>query len=494
MHNKQATRDWSPSDLDESPALRFRDMDEPTDDDLDLDASDIDLSDDPFPPEPELPAPVAPAIDIDEEDTADPHAASIFPVAGQGPEFPAAFVGGADQPVPRITIQAFCDRSDTAKRIQSIALDRRLAKATTTVETGGFDCAIASLRHQASPNLLILDLAAPPADILAGLDRVAEFVDQGTKAIVIGGANDVQFYRELVRRGVSEYLVAPVSAAQLIQSITRLFADPDKPFAGRVSAFIGARGGVGASSIAHNVAWCLAERFSANTTLVDLDIPFGTAGLNFEEETELGVGDALQRIDQIDEVFLDRLLTRKSEHFALFPAAASLHQDGEPPAEAFESLVSLVRRTSPFVVLDMPHAWTRWTRSTLLSADDVLVVTTPDLAGLRNAKGVYDFARAARPHDPPPAIILNMIGTPKRPEIPLRDFAKALGAEPLALVPFDPYTFGTAANNAQMVCEMAADSKPAMAIESLARAICGREARPKRKVGLLDRLQPILKR
>jgi pilus assembly protein CpaE len=395
---------------------------------------------------------------------------------------------GAEHPVPRISIAAFCDRPEIASLLGSIAADRRLSKATITVELGGVTAGIARLSAQASPNLLILDLGGPPAALLANLERIAKYVDAGSKALVIGAANDIGLYRELMRRGVSEYLVPPLQPVDVIRAISALYADPDKPFVGRVAAILGARGGVGSSSIAQNVSWALAERFHVATTLIDLDVSFGTTGLAFDEDANMGVGEALQKADQLDQTYLERLLVRRSEHLSLFPTSAALERDLEASPGAYEILIDQARRLSPFVVLDLPHAWSRWMRSTVLSADEVIIVASPDLASLRNAKNLFDVIRTNRPHDWPPALVLNMVGVPKRPEIPVKDFCKAVSADPVSIIPFDPETFGVAANAGQMVLAAAPASRPAIAIDSIARALCGREPAPARKVSVLNRI------
>jgi pilus assembly protein CpaE len=103
------------------------------------------------------------------------------------------------------------------------------------------------------------------------------------------------------------------------------------------------------------------------------------------------------------------------------------------------------------VVLDLPHSWSAWTRRVLIGSDDLVVVATPDLASLRNAKNIVDLVRQARPNDAPPRLVLNQVGVPGRPEIPVKDFGEALGVTPSLVLPFDPKPFGQAANNGQMV-------------------------------------------
>jgi len=139
-------------------------------------------------------------------------------------------------------------------------------------------------------------------------------------------------------------------------------------------------------------------------------------------------------------------------------------------------------------VLDVPHQWTGWTKRTLIAADDILVVAGPDLANLRNAKNLLDLLRAGRPNDHRPSYCLNQVGVPKRPEIKSSDFAKALEDEPVAVIPFDPQTFGTAANNGQMIAELSSSHRTAESFRALAQLLTGRVETKKSKSGLLSPL------
>jgi pilus assembly protein CpaE len=128
------------------------------------------------------------------------------------------------------------------------------------------------------------------------------------------------------------------------------------------------------------------------------------------------------------------------------------------------------------VVIDMPHAWTPWIKSCLIAADEIVVVATPDLTSLRNAKNIIELVKNSRPNDAPPRLVINQTGTPKRPEIPTKDFAETMGTDPIAIMPFDPALFGQAANNGQMLIEVQPKAPASEAIRRLARALTGRTA------------------
>jgi len=379
-----------------------------------------------------------------------------------------------ERPVPRISIHAFCEFPDTGAALQRAGSDRRLSKAHLQVQLGGVNAAVEHYHGQVTPNLLIIETKLGGQEALAELDRLAEVCDPATKVIVVGRANDVELYRELMRRGASEYLIAPVEPLQLIEVISGLYLDPGAAPIGRVVAVVGARGGAGSSTVAHNIGWCIAEELHINTTIVDLDLPFGTVGLDFNDEASQGVADALSAPERLDDVLLDRLLLKRGDHLSLFTAPAALEREYDATPEAYEAVVDAVRQTTPCVVLDLPHGWQPWIKNALLRADDIVIVATPDLTALRNAKNIIELVKSARPNDAPPRLVINQVGMPKRPEIPARDFAETMGVDPAAIIGFDPALFGQAANNGQMVIELAPKAVVSEALRRLCRGLTGR--------------------
>jgi len=390
--------------------------------------------------------------------------------------------------VPRITIHIFCQRAETAAVAEQAAADRRLSRATTEVHPGGLVEALAHYRNQPTPPLIIVESVEPAQLLLSGLDRLAEVCDPGTKVVVIGSHNDIGLYRELMRRGVSEYLVPPLQTLQLIRAVTTLYTDPAIPFVGRTMAFVGAKGGAGSSTLAHNIAYQLSEAMQANTVIADFDLAFGTAGLDFNQDPIQGMADALNKPDRLDPTLLDRMTARCTERLSLFAAPASLDDDYAISDAAFEEVQAKIKSTAPYVVLDLPHLWSAWMRKAILSSDDVVITATPDLAALRNAKNLIDLIKKARPNDAPPHLILNQVGAPGRPEIPVKEFARALGIEPALVLPFDPKLFGQAANNGQMVFEVNPKAKAAEGLAQFTQVLARRDAVAVKQPSLLDRL------
>jgi pilus assembly protein CpaE len=397
-------------------------------------------------------------------------------------------------PAPRVSVQAFCETVDTAAAIQAASEDRRLAKAHLRVQMGGVGAAIEAYQSAPTPNVIMLETEPRTQNVLIGLDRLADYCDAGTRVIVIGHVNDVTLYRELVRRGVSEYLISPVDTLQAVRAICGLFAGPDAKPVGRVVAVVGAKGGVGASTIAHNIAFAMARDLTLDAVVTDLDLAFGTAGLDFNQDPPQGLAEAVFSPDRIDTAFVDRLLAKCTDHLSLLAAPATLDRVYDFGADAFDAIFDSLRATVPCVVLDVPHQWTGWSKQTLIGADDILIVAAPDLANLRNTKNIYDLLKASRPNDHLPRYCLNQVGVPKRPEIKATDFAKALEDEPAAIIPFEPQLFGSAANNGQMIAEISSNHRTAEIFRQLAQQLTGRAEQKKQRSGLLSPLMDKLLR
>ncbi|RAZ87404.1 CtpF protein [Mesorhizobium hawassense] len=389
------------------------------------------------------------------------------------------------RPVPRISIQAFCETEGVANPVERAGEDRRMAKAHLKVHMGGVPTAIEFYQSAPTPNLILLESRSEPQQLLEQLGQLAEYCDPSSKVVVIGHYNDVGLYRELIRSGISEYVIAPVSMTDIVSVVSSIFVDPESEPIGRSIAFIGAKGGVGSSTIAHNVAWAMSSLFKSEVVIADLDLAFGTANINFDQDPAQGIAEAVFSPERVDEVYLDRLLAQCAEHLSLLAAPSTLERVYDFDAEAFSQVIETAQRSAPLLVLDMPHIWSGWTKSTLIKADEIVITATPELANLRNTKNMVDMLKRLRPNDPPPKLIINQAGVPKRPEIAAADFAEPLGITPMAVINFEPLLFGNAANNGRMLSEMDAKNPVVATINEIAHVLTGRsEIKAKKKAGL----------
>ncbi|MBN7807527.1 CpaE family protein [Agrobacterium rosae] len=398
------------------------------------------------------------------------------------------------RPLPRISIHAFCESESMQHLMERLSGDRRMNKVSLRVTNGEVEAAATMFSSSPTPNLIILETAREPSNLLNDLAPLAEVCDPTTRVIIIGRHNDIALYRDLIRNGISEYLVAPVKMPDLLASISAIFVDPEAEPLGRNIAFIGAKGGVGSSTIAHNCAFGISSLFSTETILADLDLPFGTANIDFDQDPAQGIAEAVYAPERLDEVFLDRLLTKCSQHLSLLAAPSLLDRPYDFERLAFQPLLDLLQRSTPVAVLDVPHIWSDWTQTVLAAADEVVITAVPDLANLRNTKNLLDALKKLRPNDKVPHLVLNQVGMLKRPEIAPADFFEPLEIQPIAIIPFDVQLFGNAANSGRMISEIDAKSPIAETFSQIAHVVTGRSSVRKAKRASLGKFMDLIKR
>lgn len=406
---------------------------------------------------------------------------------GPATDEPAAEVATGARLIPRITIQAFCEHSQTAQLVESAIHDRRMSKVALTTHNGGLDGAIETYKSNPTPNLILVETSLQSDEIPGALARLAEVCDATTRLIVLGHVNDVVLYRELIRSGVSEYIVLPASAQSIVSAITELFAAEGAAPIGRTIGFVSAKGGAGGSTVAHNVAWAISQYLRQDVLILDMDFAFGTAGLNFNQDPPHGIADAINA-SQTDQVMLDRLMSKAANHVNLLTAPVMLDRTFDFAERDFEHVIELSQKSTPVVVLDIPHAWTSWVRHTLATIDEIIIVAEPDLANLRNAKNLSDTIKALRPAESEPLLVINRIGVPRRPEIAPAEFATSVECKLLGQIAFDAATFGTAANNGQMIAEVAANHRSNEIYRLIGMHVTGRNT-PERASGKASSLK-----
>lgn len=386
------------------------------------------------------------------------------------------------RPIPRITIQAFCETDAVRQTLEMAAGDRRMSRAHVSVNTGGIAGAVDFYGTAPTPNLIIIESSNTGDALMADLGQLASVCDATTKVIVIGHFNDILMYRELIANGISEYLVAPVSMADIMLAISNIFTSDENGPLGKMIAFIGAKGGAGSSTICHNVAWTISSSYKNDVVLADLDLAFGTANMNLDQDPTQGIADAVFSPDRVDDILLDRLLAKCAEHLSLLAAPSTLERTYDFDAHAFTSILEVAQRGAPCVAVDIPNQWNGWTKQVLSAADEVVVVAEPELANLRNAKNLIDTITEIRPNDGLPRLIINKVGVQKRPEISVADFSNALNLDPIAVIPFDPALFGTASNNGQMISEADIKNPISETLLTVSQILTGKaEVRTKKK-------------
>ncbi len=376
----------------------------------------------------------------------------------------------------RTTVGAFISDSATAEALEAVREHRMFLRSNIIIEKGGVKAAAKYLGEHDSPPVLIVETEAKGDALYKELDALANVVEPTSRVFLIGRDNDIRLFRELIREGIADYLVGPVTAEMLLESFGETFEEEDAAKLGRTIAFYGSRGGAGASIIAAHVASALVETYEAQTVLLDSDINFGTAALVFNQQARQTIVDALAQLQQLDPVLLDRLMLEIGPKLSVLASPGSLGTGVNISPEAMGVLLKHVRTLADFVIIDLPKTWDPWVRDTIVEVDEMIVVSEPDLSNLRDAKNVIEFLGPNRGSDVATRLILNKVGA-KKNELSAKEFRDALAMTPALEIPFDPAAFGLALNNGELIFKAAPKSKACDSFRELAKIVSDREAK-----------------
>jgi pilus assembly protein CpaE len=384
----------------------------------------------------------------------------------------------------RINIQAFCLNQDTVDAIKGLAEERLLIRSTINAELGGHARALEVLESAKAPDLIIVETTAENDALFEELDALANMCEPGTRLLLIGVQNDIALFRELMNMGVSEYLLTPINTAQLLDSIVAAFHNDDTDRNARMIASIGASGGAGSSEIAYCLAVELASSYDSEVIIIDMDVFFGTSALAFNIQPQQTVVDALTQSNRLDPELLQRFLVEYDDKISILAAPAALTATVKITSEAVDALLTQVRQMTDYVIVDLPHRWDSWVQETLVNAEEVLLVTEPDLLNLRDAKNMLEVLSAKRGKNSPARLIFNKVGKSVKTELSNKNFKKTLNAEPEIMVPYDANLFGSALNNGEIPVNMDEKSKVSLAIKELAALVSGKAPveKPKKKL------------
>jgi pilus assembly protein CpaE len=364
-----------------------------------------------------------------------------------------------------------CDDS-AADAIRPIAVE--MGWSPEKVVRGGLRAAVQNLAVSASPNVLLVDLSET-REPLNEINALAEVCEPGTVVIAMGMTNDVRLYRDLVVSGIQDYLLKPLHADQLRDSFASaqaVFSAPkhveaaqDRPHL--MTAVIGARGGVGASTVAASLAWLFGDKDSRSTALLDLDVHFGTDALALDLEPGRGLTDAIENPSRIDGLFIERALVRVNEKLAVLSAEAPINQPLMTDGSAFFQLQEEIRAAFECTVIDLPRHMLVQHPMLVQDLNSVVLVTEITLAAARDC---IRFLSWFKSHAPNASVIVvaNKVTTGGVPELSRKDFEASIERKIDFVVPLDQKLAAQAAKLGKPVAESGKSAKAGQALHALA--------------------------
>ena len=336
--------------------------------------------------------------------------------------------------------------------------------ADAVVRDGDSSAALAYLAEVPAPKVVIVDIGETSQPLSAMLSLTAAFTDD-THLIGIGEINDIALYRELTEAGVTDYLVKPVSEKALAAALSRSEEAPAEaapapqimPDEVHKIVVVGARGGVGASTMAVNLAWIFAEEKNMRTALVDLDLEFGTIALSLDLEPTRGLREALETPARIDNLFVSSATAKLSDNLSIMATEENLAHGHSFSPNAVEVLFETLAHENGCIVVDLPRALYSVREQVLNEATRVVLVTELSLPALRDSIRLLGIIEEAAPKTPVTVIANRCKGGQQA--MGQGEFQKALGRKIDFMVADEAKVFNDAANTGKPVVNQAGRCK-----------------------------------
>jgi len=314
------------------------------------------------------------------------------------------------------------------------------------VRRGGVHAAIAAMQKQATPKALIVDVSGEDQP-LSALGDLSNVVEPDVSVLVVGEINSADFYREVTRgMGAADYLAKPLTREKVFRQFAPFILGQtlasEAVLGGRAVAVTGVRGGVGATTVAVNLAWHFGVSMHRHTVLLDPNLHLGTAAFLLNIQPGPGLRMALEGPDRIDALLAERAAQPVAERLHVLAGEEKLAVRPDHAPGAALHLVEALRKRYNFIVADVPFAPVPVYRDLLDLVDQRVLVMEPSLAAVRDTLRLLALPNGARQAQRA-VVVLNRVGVPGG--LPRRQVEDALKMKVDVAIPDLPRQVGNAA-------------------------------------------------
>lgn len=314
------------------------------------------------------------------------------------------------------------------------------------IYVGGIKEAVKFLKNHRSPRVLLIDVSSsnlPISDMLS----LADACEPGVEVIAIGARNEVGIFRDLISLGVKDYLVKPLLPNHFTRAMRSALGtlpdDATNTFVnyGKIIAVVGTRGGVGVSSIAQNCAWNMATTHGKRIGLVDLDTQMGVQSVLCDLPPTQGLRELLEFPDRIDDLVIDRSMSKMNEHLFVFSSEESLSENFHITSGALGGLAMAMKKNFHYTLFDLPRTYiVPMIVDMLRLSDIVFLVTDLTLLSVRDTARILRLLKEAHTPNQRVIVICNKKGLYKKGEIKPELFEESLEKKIDCFIDFDAIT------------------------------------------------------
>jgi len=396
--------------------------------------------------------------------------------------------------LPAARVHLFLKDTDTREAAQKFQDDWRFARVEVSVEEGDVETAILNYKDSTSPDLVIIETETIDESFTAQLERLSQHCNEGTNAVIVGPVNDVNLYRALTTMGVSDYVVKPVPYDALADIVASNLIAKLGAKGSRLIGVIGAKGGVGTSSLTQALAWGISEDLKQKTFLMDAAGGWSSlsVGMGFEPSTTLY--EAVKAAGNKDEDTLARMFFKAHERLDVLAAGADPMLEASIHAQQYEDLLNLMMEKYPVVVVDLSGAIPSLKRTVINRCHELVIVTTPTLPALRATRSLMQEVKLLQGGDESSYdLVVNMQGLASSKEVPKKDITDALDRKPDVIIPFDPKLFIASENEGKKLSKQKSGSDIVKNLLPLAQKVINgskvnKESDDKKSTGFMNKL------
>ncbi|HVI52745.1 MAG TPA: AAA family ATPase [Candidatus Sulfotelmatobacter sp.] len=307
------------------------------------------------------------------------------------------------------------------------------------VRQGTVDHAIAVLNHlERPPQRLVVDISASSMP-LSDLARLADACAPSVSVVVIGDRNDVGLFRELLRMGVDDYISKPLTIdllRRILGANTPAAEQNQQVRTGKVVACIGARGGAGATTVAVNLAWSLANQQHRRVALIDLDPHGGPANVLLGTQSNEGLADVLKNVNNLDPHYVNRTLVSVGPYLSVLSSEMDFSAGTPPDLVALKRLLNELKKHFHYIIADLPYRAGPLSQCITEAAQTVVVVSEPSVYSARETARVIRMVET-RDNHASMMLVINHQHPAGKAELAVKDFEEAVGRKVSMELPHD---------------------------------------------------------
>ncbi|MBC8719081.1 hypothetical protein [Ochrobactrum sp. Marseille-Q0166] len=359
--------------------------------------------------------------------------------------------------LPSISIGAFLLSDELDVNLTELCTDEGARRAKVHRFWGGSQAALKQLNIE-SYDLILVEFDEEPKNIGRIVEEIASMCPADTKAIIAGQVNDITLYRGLIELGVSEYIPAPFSKDKILKSLNKIYSNYSYDQC-RTTVFIGSKGGVGTSVLANNASYYTSKSLKNNTVLLDLDFNFGSSSLYFNLPNKNQFQDVICGINSIDSVLMKRIVFDISDRLSVFSYRSPIDKTQNINKDIINSIFENCKKISNHVIIDLGNDLSDKYNDVIISANEIVIVTEPNIINLRNTAFIIDFIRNISVKIPNINIIINNVNRNKNYELSESEFIKITGISNCFKLSHYPIEFSRAEDRETVILSKQANTK-----------------------------------